>query len=113
MLQLRKVNPEPGHETFEKTNVQEVLAQTLQKYELPKNPFESATDMLRRREVIDDFLKEYLRMNPQTAGKKHAIVCHAMVISTLTSEGEDPSDWTGLKNYTWAENCQLIPYMNI
>ena len=80
---------------------------------LHKPSFETPADLLRRKTVIDDFLKEYLRCNPLAEGKKNAIVCHSMIIATMTSEGEDQTDKRGLKNYTWTKNCQLLPYQHM
>lgn len=109
-MQLEKINLEPGHEAFQKTNIIEVMIRTLPKY---KPQFEMPADLLRRKVVIDEFLKEYLRCNPLAEGKKNAIVCHSLIIATMTSQGEDPSDRKGLKSYTWTQNCQLLPYLNM
>jgi hypothetical protein len=51
-------------------------------------------------------------MNPVN-GKKYAVVSHSMIMSAITSEGIDKSDKIGFKNYTWPENCQLLPYTKI
>jgi hypothetical protein len=51
-------------------------------------------------------------MNPVN-GKKYAVVSHSMIMSAMTSEGIDKSDKIGFKNYTWPENCQLLPYTKI
>ena len=70
-------------------------------------------DLLRRGVVIDDFLKEYLRCNPLNGQQKYGVVCHSMIIATLTSSGLDPNDKKGLKDYVWMQNCQLLPYVKI
>ena len=86
------------------------MIKTLRKYDA--EPFEDPESLLQRAQVIDEFLKEYLRMNP-VGDKKYALVSHSMIISAMTSEGTDKSDKIGFKNYTWPENCQLIPYSKI
>ena len=108
-MQLKKTNPEPNHEAFQKTNVVEVMQKTFPKYK----QFEDAGDLLRRAAVIDEFLTEFLRANPLQGEQKHAIVCHSMIMATLTSAGADPADKYGLKDYTWPANCQLLPYDKI
>ena len=101
-MQLEKTNAEPGHEAFQKTNVREVMTRIFSHH---SGPFETVADLLRRKIVIDDFFKEYERCNPLAAGKKYGVVCHSTLIATLTSDGEDPSDKRGLKNYVWPGNC--------
>ena len=87
--QLVKTNPEANHEAPQKTNVIEVLKSTFAKYD---KAFEDVDSLLRRATVIDDFLKEHLRCNPLEGDQKYAVVCHSMIIATMTSEGADPSD---------------------
>ena len=101
-MQLEKTNAEPGHEAFQKTNVREVMTRIFPNH---KPSFETVADLLRRKIVIDDFFKEYERCNPLSVGKKYGVVCHSMLIATLTSDGEDSSDKKGLKNYVWSGNC--------
>lgn len=86
------------------------MRETFKKYE---HAFEDPDSLLRRAAVIDEFLKEHLRCNPLQGDQKYGVVCHSMIIATMTSEGPDPSDKRGLKNYTWTANCQLLPYMKI
>lgn len=120
-MQLKKTNPEPGHEAFQKTNIIEVMKKVLPEHAAnansksnPKSPsFEDAPDLLARKKVIDEFLKEHLRCNPLPEGKKIAVVCHSTLIAALTSKGLDPSTEKGLKDYTWTANCQLLPYLNM
>ena len=80
--------------------------------ELPKHTprFEDCESLLRRADVIKAFMKEYERMNPLTGDEKFGIVCHSQLIATMTAEGLDENDSKGFKGYTWAENCQLLPY---
>lgn len=67
--------------------------------------FEDCESLLRRGAVIKGFMKENLRMNPLEGDEKYAIVCHSMIIATLTAEGLDESDKMGYKNYKWLHNC--------
>ena len=80
--------------------------------ELPKHHprFEDCESLLRRAAVLKDFMREYVRMNPLAGGQKNAIVCHSMLIATMTAEGLDENDKMGYKNYVWTANCQVLPY---
>jgi len=66
--------------------VRDVMIETLRKYEI--EPFEDPESLVRRAHVVDEFLKEYLRVNP-VDDRKYALVCHSMIISAMTSEGTD------------------------
>ena len=98
--QIRKINPEPNSESVQKTNVIEVLKDTLPKYQ----QFEDNESTLRRCAGIQEFMKENLRMNPLEGHQKYAVVCHSMLIAAMTSDGltEEPLEGPkGLKNHTW------------
>lgn len=91
----------------QKTNVIEVLKETLPKY---RPRFEDCKDLLRRADVIRAFMREYLEANPVEGDQKIAIVSHSMIMATMTAEGLDENDIRGFKNYIWPQNCQLLPY---
>jgi len=99
---LKKINPEANHLAPQKTNYKEVMTEVLPTHH-PR--FEDCESLLRRAEVIKGFMKENLRTNPLEGDEKFAIVCHSMIIATLTAEGLDESDKMGFKNYKWLMNC--------
>jgi len=76
----------------------EVLKATLPTY---KPRFEDAESLLRRADVIREFMREYLRAHPMEGDEKIAITCHSMLIATMTAEGPDENDSKGLKGYIW------------
>jgi hypothetical protein len=78
------------------------MIETLPKH-IPR--FEDCESLLRRAEVIKGFMRENLRQNPLENDEKYAIVCHSMIIATLTAEGLDENDKMGFKNYKWLMNC--------
>ena len=80
------------------------MVSVLDKYKEPF-AFEDPYDLRRRKALVDDFLKEYLRSNPLENGKKYGVVCHSMMIATLTSTGINLEDKKGLKDYIWCANC--------
>jgi len=79
----------------------EVMKETLKLPEYQPR-FEDPASLLRRRTIVEEFMKEYLRMNPLTGQEKYGIVCHSMLMATMTCEGLNPNDKFGLLNYTWA-----------
>jgi len=83
------------------------MVETLPKH-VPR--FEDCESLLRRADVFKDFIREYLRVNPLQGDEKLCVVTHSQFIATLTAEGLDESDSKGFKGYTWADNCQLLPY---
>ena len=85
----------------------------LGKYMAEDKIFEDPHDLIRRKGLIDEFLKEYLRTNPLGEGKKYGIVCHSMIIAALTSKGVDLEDKRGLKDHIWTANGQAIPYTDV
>ena len=67
--------------------------------------FEETQDLLDRKVVIDKFLKTYLNHHPLEGTEKYGVVCHSMIMATLTSKGINYDDPRGLKDYTWPDNC--------
>lgn len=79
----------------------------LTKYE---DCFEDPECLLRRGDNVRKFLLEYRRVNPLQDGQKYGIVCHSMMIATLTAKGLDKTNERGFYGYTWCDNCQLLPF---
>ena len=50
-------------------------------------------------------MKENLRINQLKGDEKYGIVCHSMIIATLTAKGIDETDKMGFKDYIWLQNC--------
>ena len=60
--ELKKINPEANSAAPQKTNYRDVLKVVLPKHNRLR--FEDSPSLLRRAGVIDEFFREYLRMNP-------------------------------------------------
>lgn len=102
------MNDEAGYAAPQKTNVIEVLKGTLKRYDV----FEQVPDLFARAAVIKRFMRENLAAEPLEDGQKYGVVCHSMLIANLTASelDPDPSNFKGVKGYTWAENCQMVPF---
>lgn len=104
---MKKINPEPNHEAPQKTNYIEVMNEVLPTHH-PR--FEDCESLLRRADVIRGFMRENLRANPLQGDEKYGIVCHSMIIATLTAKGLDENDKMGFKDYKWLQNCQSLAF---
>ena len=102
MGKLRRLNPEEGYDAPVQTNYQEVMKEVFPQH-VPR--FESPEDLLRRRKLIEGFMRQHLRTSPLQGSQKHAVVTHSMLMAAMTAEGTDDTDDKGLKGYTWAANC--------
>jgi hypothetical protein len=69
-----------------------------------------------RGQACKRFMKEFLDKNPVSDDERIAVVCHSMLIASLTASGVEPSteswDWCGekLKDFYWMNNCEIQPY---
>jgi hypothetical protein len=69
------------------------------------NAFETTQELLNRGKVINKFLKTYIDQYPLIDDQKYGVVCHSMIIATLTATGLNPKSSTGMAGFTWCENC--------
>jgi len=86
----------------QKTNVTQVLQDTMKQH---PSPWETWESLWQRSCVIKNFLKKYLRAYPLQGDEKTAIVCHSHLIAAITSNGPDYSERRGFTGYYWTQNC--------
>lgn len=96
-----------GSDGCQKTNVTEVLQETLKKH---PSPWENWEALWQRGNGVKKFLKKNLTSNPVKGDEKIAIVCHSHLIAAITSDGPDASERRGFTGYYWTQNCQLLPF---